>query len=134
MATIAQITYQRFFPRYLRLGGLSGTLIEARAELLACYGLSVRRVPLRRPCRRRVGPARLFADHAALWAAVTGRVAELHARGVPVLIATDSVAETQALAGVLAAAGLPHAVLHARDDQRRGAGGGRRRACAAPSP
>ena len=33
METIAQITYQRFFPRYLRLCGMSGTLTEAQAEL-----------------------------------------------------------------------------------------------------
>ena len=32
--TIAQITYQRFFPRYLRLCGMSGTLSEARPETI----------------------------------------------------------------------------------------------------
>ena len=117
LATIAQITYQRFFPRYHRLGGLSGTLCEARAELLATYGLSVRRIALRRPSRRRIGASRLFPDHASLWAAVTERVADLHQRGIPVLVATDSVAETQTLADSLAQRGLPHAVLHARCDR-----------------
>jgi len=116
LATIAQITYQRFFPRYHRLGGLSGTLCEARAELLSTYGLSVRRIALRRPCRRRIDAARLFADHSALWAAVIERVTALHQRGVPVLVATDSVAETQTLADALARNNLPHAVLHARCD------------------
>jgi preprotein translocase subunit SecA len=116
LATIAQITYQRFFPRYHCLGGVSGTLCEARRELLSTYGLSVRRIALRRPCLRRVGAARLFADHAALWAAVADRVAGLHQRGTPVLVATDSVAETQTLANTLAQRGLPHAVLHARCD------------------
>ncbi len=116
MSTLAQITYQRFFPRYLRLGGMSGTLNEARAELLAPYGVAVRRVPLRRPAQRRVGPTRLFADHAALWAAVVERVAQLHRDGRPVLVATDSVAEAQVLAAQIAARGLPHALLHARND------------------
>jgi preprotein translocase subunit SecA len=117
MATIAQITYQRFFPRYFRLGGLSGTLCEARAELLATYGLSVRRIALRKPCMRRVGATRLFPNHASLWAAVAERVADLHRRGTPLLVATDSVAETQALADLLAQRKLPHAVLHARCDR-----------------
>jgi preprotein translocase subunit SecA len=31
--TIAQITYQRFFPRYLRVGGMSGTMLEAKTEI-----------------------------------------------------------------------------------------------------
>ncbi len=116
MQTLAQITYQRFFPRYVRLGGLSGTLREARSELLASYGLSVRRVPLRRPSRRSVGRARLHADHDTLWAAVAQRVSALHREGRPVLVATDSIGEAQALAQRLALAGLPHALLHARHD------------------
>ncbi len=129
MATLAQLTYQRFFPRYLRLGGLSGTLGEARAELMATYGLSVRRVPLRRPSLRRIGPTRLFADHGRLFAAVADRVAQLHEAGRPVLVATDSVAEAQALSLVLGERALPHAVLHARnhgDEARVVAQAGRR--------
>jgi preprotein translocase subunit SecA len=120
-ATVAQITYQRFFPRYFRLGGLSGTLDDARAELLARYGLSVRPVPLRRPCRRRVAPTRLLPDHPSLWVAVARRVQMLHRRGRPVLVATDSVAEAQALADHLQRAGLPHVVLHARSAGAEGA-------------
>jgi preprotein translocase subunit SecA len=116
MATVAQLTYQRFFPRYVRLGGLSGTLREARSELMATYGVSLRRVPLRRPCRRRVGPTQLFANHGVLWAAVAERVAQLHSSGRPVLVATDSVADAQALAQRITQRGLPHAVLHARND------------------
>ena len=116
--TLAQITYQRFFPRYLRLGGMSGTLNEARAELMDTYGVAVCSVPLRRPSQRRVGPTRLFASHGALWAAVVQRVGELHRVGRPVLVATDSVAEAQALAEQMTARGLPHAVLHARNDHQ----------------
>ncbi len=116
MSTLAQITYQRFFPRYLRLGGLSGTLRDARAELTDTYGVTVRQVPLRRPSRRRVLRSRLFASHATLWPAVAERIAERHAFGQPVLAACDSVAEAQALADHLQSRGLPHVVLHARND------------------
>jgi preprotein translocase subunit SecA len=116
LATLAQITYQRFFSRYLRLGGMSGTLRDARAELMQTYGTAVRRVPLRRPCRRRTGALRILPDHAALWPAVAERAAELHALGRPVLIATDSIAEAEALAACLLQLGLPHALLHARND------------------
>ncbi|MBL8398026.1 MAG: prepilin peptidase [Candidatus Accumulibacter sp.] len=114
--TAAQITYQRFFPRYLRLGGLSGTLDESRRELLSVYGLPVRRVPLRRPDQRRILPNRLFADRAALWRAVGERCAELQQSGQPVLIGTESVADSDALSACLSASGLPHVVLNARDD------------------
>jgi preprotein translocase subunit SecA len=116
LTTLAQLTFQRFFARYVRLGGLSGTLCEARGELMAHYGKTVRRVPLRRPSRRRVWPLRLFADDAQLWSAVAHEVARLHQQQRPVLVATDSVQQAEKLSKVLIARALPHAVLHARHD------------------
>jgi preprotein translocase subunit SecA len=47
-ATVAQITYQRFFKRYLSLCGMSGTLAEARDDLASEYALRVTRIPLGR--------------------------------------------------------------------------------------
>lgn len=117
LTTAAQITYQRFFPRYLRLGGLSGTLRESRGELLEVYGLPVRRVPLRKPCWREIAPLRLFAGHESLWKTVTARVATLHRSGRPVLVGTGSVMDSEMLSRHLAEAGLPHAVLNARYDK-----------------
>ena len=114
--TIAQITYQRFFPRYHYLCGMSGTLAEARAELRSVYGLSIEEVPLRRPCRRKQLPVRVFATREAKWDAVIERLRALHEAGRPVLVGTDSVADSDHLSVLLAAARLPHVVLNARND------------------
>jgi preprotein translocase subunit SecA len=114
--TAAQITYQTFFRRYLRLGGMSGTLAEARRELRSVYGLGVTRVPLRRPCRRIVLPCSIFPNREAQWRAVTAEARSVSAQGRPVLIGTDSVAESEELAMRLTAAGLAHEVLNARHD------------------
>lgn len=119
--TLAQATYQRFFPRYLRLGGMSGTLTEARAELLGTYGLAVERVPLRRPSRRRQAPTRLYADDARRWADVVQALRGLQREGRPVLVGTDSVADSERLAQRLQAAGLVHTVLNARQDAHEAA-------------
>jgi preprotein translocase subunit SecA len=51
--TLARITYQRFFRRYLKLAGMSGTVREVAGELWADYGLRVTTVPPNRP---RSGP------------------------------------------------------------------------------
>jgi preprotein translocase subunit SecA len=118
---LRQTSYPRFFPRYLRLGGLSGTLAESRAELLAIYGLPVVAVPRRLPTRRRVGPAQLLPDAGAQQAAIVRTVRRLHARGRPVLIGTGSVAESEAVSAALAAVGLPHQVLNARQDAEEAA-------------
>lgn len=114
--TAAQITYQRFFRRYLRLGGMSGTVREARGELAAVHALPVVRVGLRLPGRRKVFATRLFASRADLWQAVICRARAVTAQGRPVLIGTDSVAESEELAMLLAAAGVAHEVLNARND------------------
>jgi preprotein translocase subunit SecA len=114
--TIAQITYQRFFPRYHHLCGMSGTLAEAQAELRSVYRLDVAHVPLRRPSRRRQLPTRVYGSRQAKWDAVITRLRALHASGRPVLVGTDSVADSDHLSVLLAAERLPHAVLNARND------------------
>ncbi len=116
--TAAQITYQRFFQRYLRLAGMSGTLAEARSELAAVYDLNVTHVPLRKPCRRNVLPTTLYPDRERQFAAVVARTRAAVERGQPVLIGTDSVVESEMLSACLTQAGIAHEVLNARQDAR----------------
>ena len=114
--TLAQITFQRFFPRYHRLGGMSGTLREARGELREIYGLDVVCIPSRLPPSRKTLPSRIYATRNALWDAVARRTAEFVGHGRPVLVGTSSVAESEALSARLEAAGVAHCVLNARHD------------------
>jgi preprotein translocase subunit SecA len=113
---LARISYQRFFRRYLRLAGMTGTAREVAGELWAVYRLAVVRVPTNRPLRRRNHGDRVYATAAAKWQAVVERIAALHAQGRPVLVGTRSVAASEHLSRLLEAAGLPHHVLNARQD------------------
>jgi preprotein translocase subunit SecA len=119
--TLAQITFQRFFPRYHRLAGMSGTLREARGELREVYGLDVVCIPSRLPTSRKSFPSRLYGARHALWDAVARRVAEIRQTGRPVLVGTSSVAESESLSASLAAAGVAHTVLNARFDAEEAA-------------
>ncbi|WP_326540717.1 preprotein translocase subunit SecA [Pseudorhodoferax sp.] len=114
--TMLQMTYQRFFRRYHRLCGMSGTLAEGRSELRQLYGCTMLRVPLRLPDRSAAWPLRCYADETARRQAAVARAQALSAAGRPVLIGCDSVAASEAMAEALAAAGLAHQVLHARLD------------------
>ena len=116
--TAAQITHQRFFARYLRLGGMSGTLREVRSELASVYALQVVKIPLQHLARRLLLPTRLVRDRQAQWRAATECARELVAEGRPVLIGTDSVADSQSLSRELTRAGLAHQVLNACHDLR----------------
>lgn len=114
--TISRITYQRFFRRYLRLAGMTGTAIEVAPEMRAVYALDVVRIPPNRPVIRRDLGQRLFVDSDRRWAAVVERAAAMRACGRAVLIGTRSVAASEVASQRLTAAGLPHAVLNARQD------------------
>jgi preprotein translocase subunit SecA len=114
--TAAQITYQRFFPRYLRLGGMSGTLLEARHELRVAYNGAAVRMALHRPGRRLMLGERCFVDAAHKWKAVLESVRAVAGAGRPVLVGTDSVADSAHLSALLHAAGIEHQLLNAVQD------------------
>lgn len=114
--TLAQTTFQEVFSRYLRLSGVSGTLVEARKELLTIYQLPVVKLAPRLPCQRRIEPARVVPDKAAQWAYVAARVRTLQQAGRAVLIGTDSVEDSEELSQLLSAANVTHQVLNARQD------------------
>ena len=119
--TAQQITYQRFFRRYLHLGGMSGTLRECAAELRLTYDLAVVDIPLRLPSQRHQYQPQLFSGDDGLYAAVVARTREMVTRGRPVLIGVSSVAESEALSTRLHSAGLQHALLNASQDEAEAA-------------
>ena len=113
----AQISLQRFFGRYLKLAGMSGTLRECGGELLRGYGRAVVPVALRVASKRVRHADRVFANSAHRLRAIIARVRELHAEGRPVLVGCDSVQATQKVCSALRAAGLQSARLDARHDE-----------------
>jgi preprotein translocase subunit SecA len=114
--TLARITYQRFFRRYLRLAGMSGTAREVASELMSVYGLAVQRVPTRLPCLRIDHGTRVFTRDEEKWRAVVETVRRQRAAGRAVLIGTCSVEASETLDARLDAEGVPHRVLNARQD------------------
>ena len=115
--TQARISYQRFFRRYLRLAGMTGTAREVAGELWSIYGLRVVTVPTNRPLHRHYLPDRVYPTAGKRWEAVVNRISKVHSEGRPVLVGTRSVAASEHLSHLLMDAGLPHKVLNARQDQ-----------------
>jgi preprotein translocase subunit SecA len=115
--TLARISYQRFFRRYLRIAGMTGTAREVARELWSVYRLPVVSIPTNRPVQRRRLPDEVHLGADAKWRAIVESLRRLHEAGRPVLVGTRSVAASEHLSELLAAAGLPHQVLNARQDQ-----------------
>ena len=115
--TLARISYQRFFRRYLRVAGMTGTAREVAREMWAVYHLPVVSIPTNRPVKRRRLPDLVYVSADEKWAAIVDTLRRLHAEGRPVLVGTSSVATSEHLSELLTAAGLLHQVLNARQDQ-----------------
>ena len=116
--TLSRISYQRFFQRYLRLAGMTGTAREVASELWSVYRLNVVTIPTNRPTRRTAVADRMYLSAERKWAEIVRCVRELHEQGRPVLVGTRSVVASERLGHELSRVGLPHRVLNARQDQQ----------------
>jgi len=121
LSTISQITFQRFFPKYVHLCGISGTLNESRKELIQAYNLTVNKVPLNQPSKRKTLPVQLFKTTESRNQALLNRAKKIHDTGRPILIATESVAESEELFQVFKLSGLNPIVLNAKYDAEEAA-------------
>jgi preprotein translocase subunit SecA len=116
--TLARLTYQRLFRRYIRLAGMTGTAREVAGEIRSVYGLDVVRIPLHRPSRRAYRTPRIFRTRAEKWQAVADSVQHMVVEvDRPVLIGTRSVKASEEISAVLAERGIEHALLNAKQDQ-----------------
>lgn len=112
--TSARMTFQTFFNRYHRLCGASGTLQGIHGELRHTYGVEVIPIAPRMPSRLRMGPWRAFSDNAARMQALVEAVLACHEKGLPVLVGTRKLADTERLSEALSSRQVPHRVLNAK--------------------
>jgi preprotein translocase subunit SecA len=119
--TIARISYQQFFRRYLRLSGMTGTAAEVGRELWSVYDLNLVLIETRLPVQRQASPLRVFTTAAGKWEAAVECIRRTHVEGRPVLVGTCSVAASDRLSELLTREGLSHQVLNARQDAEEAA-------------
>ena len=112
--TLATITFQNYFRMYDKLGGMTGTAKTEEDEFLKIYNLPVIVVPTNKPVQRIDHPDLIFKTKKAKYKAVGQKVAEIHAKGQPVLIGTTSITQSEELSAVLKKYGVPHNVLNAK--------------------
>ena len=114
--TLARITYQRFFRRYVRLAGMTGTGVEVAGEFRDTFGLFTVRVPRHRRLKRRHLRTRFLRSEERKFRELARTVQRVHAKGQPVLIGTRSVEASEKASQALTDLGLEHDVLNAKQD------------------
>jgi preprotein translocase subunit SecA len=118
---LARISYQRFFRRYLHMAGMTGTAQEVRRELWSVYKLRVISVPTHKPVLRHVRRDKIVSNTQEKWQFLIEQLKPLLVAGRPVLIGTRTLATSEQLSEQLAAAGIAHQVLNARQDAEEAA-------------
>ena len=116
--TLATITLQNYFRMYDKLAGMTGTASTESAELMNTYGLGVVPIPTNREIVRIDQPDLIYKGELGKFDAVVDDIVERHANGQPILVGTVSVQKSEHLAKLLAARGVPHEVLNAKQHTR----------------
>ncbi len=118
--TYASITYQNYFRMYDKLAGMTGTGLTSQEEFYTVYKLEVVPVPTHRSINRDDQNDLIFQNEPGKFTAIINRVKEIHETGQPLLIGTASIESNERLSHALAAAGVPHQMLNAKNHEQEG--------------
>ncbi|MDR1041315.1 MAG: preprotein translocase subunit SecA [Deltaproteobacteria bacterium] len=116
--TLASITYQNYFRMYDKLAGMTGTADTEAAEFAKIYNLDVVVMPTHRRMVRKDHPDVIYRTQREKYQAVVEHIAELHAKGQPVLVGTISIDNSEKVSQMLTREGVPHQVLNAKHHER----------------
>ena len=116
--TLASITFQNYFRMYEKLGGMTGTADTEAAEFKQIYTLEVALIPTNRNMLRRNHVDLVYRSRREKYDAVVHDIAEIHAKGQPILVGTISIDQSEHLSKMLTANNVPHNVLNAKQHQR----------------
>jgi preprotein translocase subunit SecA len=116
--TLATISIQNYFRLYSKLGGMTGTAVTEAGEFYEIYKLEVVSIPTNRPVRRQDCQDVIYRTKREKYNAVIDEIAELNAKGRPILVGTVSVEVSETLSRMLARRGIRHSVLNAKHHQR----------------
>jgi preprotein translocase subunit SecA len=115
---LGSITLQNLISIYPKVCGMTGTAATQAEEFQDVYRLGVEVIPTNKPMIRVDHPDVLFRHKSEKEAALIDEITSVHATGRPVLVGTASVHESEHLSRALAARGVPHETLNARNDER----------------
>jgi preprotein translocase subunit SecA len=112
--TYATITLQNYFRMYEKLSGMTGTAGTEALELKQIYNLSVLEIPTHRPCKRMDYNDEIYMTEREKYAAILKEVNQVHEKGCPILIGTESVDVSEKLSRIFRQNRLEHNVLNAK--------------------
>ena len=112
--TLATITFQNFFNKYDKKGGMTGTAVTEEKEFRDIYAMDVVEIPTNRPVIRVDHEDAVYMTKKEKFNAVVNAVVEAHAKQQPVLVGTITIETSELLSRMLKRQGIKHNVLNAK--------------------
>ena len=112
--TLATITFQNFFNKYDKKGGMTGTALTEEKEFRDIYAMDVVEIPTNRPILRKDLEDAVYMTKKEKFNAVVEAVKEAHAKQQPVLVGTITIETSELISKMLRREGIPHNVLNAK--------------------
>ena len=119
--TLATITFQNFFNKYDKKGGMTGTALTEEKEFRDIYGMDVVEIPTNKPVQRVDLEDAVYKTKKEKYEAVVEAVKEAHATGQPVLVGTITIEVSELLSKMLKKEGIKHNVLNAKYHEQEAA-------------
>lgn len=116
--TYATITLQNYFRLYTKLAGMTGTAMTEASEFKEIYKLDVLAIPTHRHCQRKDFDDEVYMTEREKYHAILKEIQEIHGRGRPILMGTESVDISEKLSRILKQNRLEHIVLNAKNHAR----------------
>ncbi|WP_317854931.1 preprotein translocase subunit SecA [Chakrabartyella piscis] len=116
--TLATVTFQNYFNKYKKRGGMTGTAKTEEDEFRNIYGMDVLEIPTNMPVQRKDHHDVVYRTEAGKFRAVVREIEEAHAKGQPVLVGTVNIDKSEELSEYLKKAGIKHQVLNAKQHER----------------
>ena len=113
--TYATITLQNYFRMYERLSGMTGTAMTEANEFKEIYKLEVLEIPTYRSCQRIDRDDEIYMTEREKYNAILKEIKEIHEKGRPILIGTESVEISEKLSRILKQNKLEHTILNAKN-------------------
>lgn len=112
--TYATITLQNYFRMYKKLAGMTGTAITEANEFKEVYKLDVLQIPSYKPCQRTDANDEIYMSEREKYNAILKEIKEIHEKGRPILLGTESVEVSEKLSRILRQNRIEHTVLNAK--------------------
>ena len=112
--TLATITFQNFFNKYDKKGGMTGTALTEEKEFRDIYGMDVVEIPTNKPVQRVDHEDAVYMTKKEKFNAVVQAVKEAHEKQQPVLVGTITIETSELISKMLRREGIPHNVLNAK--------------------